>query len=75
MEDIEKNQTKKLVNYVRENNDFKNKTVVVDKFISEFSTEFNREPTFDEINDNLQDKLSNNVINAIMQKKDNSNNV
>ena len=69
-EDIEKNKTKKLVSYVKENNDFRKKSIIVDDFIDEFTNEYKREPTFNEIYDNLQDKVSDNVINAIVSKRD-----
>ena len=74
-EDIEKYKTKKLVNYVKENNDFRKKSMIVDKFIDEFTSEFKREPTFNEIYDNLQDRVSNNVINAIVSKRDSTKNL
>tara|TARA_X000000368_G_scaffold331458_1_gene268602 strand:- start:9688 stop:10695 length:1008 start_codon:yes stop_codon:yes gene_type:complete len=73
-EDIAKNKTKKLVNYVKENNEFRKKSIIVDTFINDFSLEYNREPTFDEIHDNLQDKVSNTIINNIMNKNNNTNN-
>jgi hypothetical protein len=72
LEDIEKNKTKNLVSYVKENNDFRKKSIIVDNFIDEFSNEYKREPTFNEIYDNLQDKVSDNVINAIVNKRDSS---
>lgn len=69
-EEIAKNKTKKLVNYVKENNEFRKKSIIVNKFINEFSDEYNREPTFDEIYDNLQDKVSNTIINTIIDNND-----
>jgi hypothetical protein len=74
-EEIAKNKTKKLVNFVKENNEFRRKSIVVDNFINDFSVEYNREPTFDEIYDNLQDKVSDSIINSVIQKNNNTNNV
>ena len=73
-EEIAKNKTKNLVNFVKENNEFRKKSIIVDNFINDFSLEFNREPTFDEIYDNLQDKVSNNVINNIINNNNNNTN-
>tara|TARA_Y100000741_G_scaffold244691_2_gene187739 strand:- start:4965 stop:5954 length:990 start_codon:yes stop_codon:yes gene_type:complete len=69
-EDIEKNNAKKLINYAKENNEFRKKSIIVDNFIDDFFREYKREPTFNEIYDNLQDKVSNNIINAIVSKRD-----
>lgn len=74
-EEIAKHKTKNLVNFVKENNEFRRKSVIVDSFINEFSVEYNREPTFDEIYDNLQDKVSDSIINSVIQKNNNTNNV
>ena len=74
-EEIAKNKTKNLVNYVKENNEFRRKSVIVDSFINDFSVEYNREPTFDEIYDNLQDKVSDNIINNAIKNNNNTNNV
>lgn len=75
VEEIAKKKTKKIVNYVKENNEFKRKSVIVDSFINDFLIEYNREPTFDEIYDNLQDKVSNTIINSVIQKNNNTNNI
>jgi hypothetical protein len=74
-EEIAKNKTRNLVNIVRENNEFRKKSLVVDNFINDFSVEYNREPTFDEIYDNLQDKVSDSIINNVIGKNNNANNV
>ena len=73
-EEVAKNKAKKLVNIVKENNEFRRKSVVVDKFITDFSSEFNRVPTFDEIYDNLQDKVSNDIITNVISNNNNVNN-
>lgn len=65
-EDIAKKKTKNLVNYVKENNEFKRKSVIVDSFITNFNTEYLREPTFDEIYDNLQENVSDEIINSVI---------
>tara|TARA_B100001175_G_scaffold22576_1_gene16915 strand:- start:7626 stop:8564 length:939 start_codon:yes stop_codon:yes gene_type:complete len=72
-EEIQKNKTKKLVNFVKENSEFRRKSTVVNNFITDFSSEFKREPTQTEIFDNLQDKVSSDVINTII--KSNNNNI
>jgi hypothetical protein len=69
-EDIAKKKTKNLVNYVKENNEMRRKSIIVDDFINNFNDEFKREPTFDEIYDNLKDKVSNTMINNIITKND-----
>lgn len=73
-EEIQKNKTKKLVNFVKENSEFRRKSTVVNNFITDFSSEFKREPTQTEIFDNLQDKVSDHVINTIIQSNNNKMN-
>ena len=73
-EEIQKNKTKKLVNFVKENSEFRRKSTVVNDFITDFSSEYKREPTHAEIFDNLQDKVSDHVINTIIQSNNNKMN-
>ena len=63
--ELEENQLISYINYVKENNEFRRKSVIVDSFINDFSIEYHREPTFDEIYDNLQDKVSDTIINSV----------
>tara|TARA_B110000008_G_scaffold228650_1_gene230802 strand:+ start:605 stop:1546 length:942 start_codon:yes stop_codon:yes gene_type:complete len=70
-EEIAKNKTKKLVNFVKENSEYRRKSTVVNKFITDFSSEYKREPTQDEIFDNLQDRVSDDVINTIIKSNNN----
>lgn len=65
-EDAAKNKAKKLVNFVKENSEFRRKSVTVNKFIDDFSIEFKREPTHEEIFDNLEDRVSDDVISTII---------
>lgn len=68
-EDIEKKKTKKLVNYVKENNEFRRKSIAVNTFINNFNNEYKREPTHEEIYDNLKDNVENNIIENVLTKK------
>lgn len=69
-EDIAKKNTKKLVNHVRENNELKRKSIIVDSFINNFNNEFKREPTVDEIHDNLKENISDDILkNIVIDKK------
>ena len=70
-EDVAKNKAKKLVNFVKENSEFRRKSVTVNKFIDDFSIEFKREPTHEEIFDNLEDRVSDDVINTIISTNKN----
>ena len=66
-EDIAKKKTNKLVEYVKENNDFKRKSIAVNKFITDFSTEYKREPTVEEIHDNLKTHVTSDIINTVIR--------
>ena len=68
-EDIEKKKTKKLVNFVKENNEFRRKSIAVNNFINNFNKEYKREPTQEEIYDNLKDNVENNVISSVLNNK------
>ena len=68
-EDIEKKKTKKLFNFVKENNEFKRKSIAVNNFIDNFNSEYNREPTQEEIYDNLKDNVGDNIIANILKNK------
>ena len=68
-EDIEKKKAKKLVNFVKENNEFKRKSIAVNNFINNFNSEYNREPTHEEIYDNLKDNVSDNIISNVLNDK------
>ena len=72
IEDKEKNKTKELVKYAKENNEFKRKSITVTNFISEFNKEFKREPTISEIYDNLKDNVSDNIINTVIDIEGNT---
>ena len=75
-ESIAKNKTKNIVNFVKENNEFKRKSIVVTDFIKNFNGEYKREPTLTEIHDNLNDNVSNDIINTVINNnKNGSNNV
>ena len=65
-EEIEKKKTKKIVNFAKENNEFKRKSMAVNKFIDNFNNEYKREPTFDEIYDNMRDSIDDKSINTII---------
>ena len=69
-EEKQKKKAQKLVNYVKENNEFKRKSIVVNNFITNFFKEYKREPNFDEIYDNLQGDVTDEVINEVIQKND-----
>ena len=68
-EDIEKKKTKNLVNFVKENNEFKRKSILVNNFINNFRNEYKREPTHEEIYDNLKDNVENVVISNVLTTK------
>jgi hypothetical protein len=72
IEDKEKNKTKDIVKYAKENNEFKRKSVTVTNFISDFNKEFKREPTISEIHDNLKDNVSDNIINTVIDIEGNT---
>ncbi len=58
IEDKNKSKTNKLIDYVKENNELKRKSIIVNNFINDFSKEFKRQPTKNEIIDNLKDNLN-----------------
>ena len=66
-EEIEKKKTKKLVNFAKETNEFRRKSIAVNKFIDNFNNEYKREPTFDEIYDNMKDSIDDKTINTIVK--------
>ena len=68
-EDIQKKKTKKLVNFVKENNEFRRKSLAVNDFINNFNNEYKREPTHEEIYDNLKDNVENNIISNVLSDK------
>ena len=74
-EDIAKKKTLNLVDYVKQNNEFKKKSIVVSNFIDKFNVEYKREPTHDEIHDNLGDNIESNTITNIIIEKDRINNI
>jgi len=74
-ESIAKNKTKNIVNFVKENNEFKRKSIVVTDFIKNFNTEYKREPTLTEIHDNLNDNVSNDIINKVIKHNNSSSNI
>ena len=69
-QDIAKKKTVKLVDYVKQNSEFKRKSIVVDNFINKFSNEYKREPTTDEIFDNLTNNVSNDMLKTIIEGND-----
>ena len=69
-QDIAKKKTVKLVDYVKQNSEFKRKSIVVDNFINKFSNEYKREPTTDEIFDNLTNNVSNDMLKTIIKGND-----
>ena len=66
VEYIENKKTSKLVNFVKENNEFRRKSLAVNNFINNFNNEFKREPTKEEIFDNLKDNIENNIISNVL---------
>jgi hypothetical protein len=66
--DIAKKNTKKIVNFVKENSEFRRKSIEVENFITTFSNKFNREPSVEEIQDNLNSKVDDKVINLVVNK-------
>ena len=68
-EDIEKKKAKRLVNFVKENNDFRKKSIAVNNFINNFNNEYKREPSQEEIYDNLKDNIENNIISSVLNNK------
>ena len=66
-EEIEKKKTKKIVNFAKENNEFRRKSIAVNNFIDNFNNEYKREPTFDEIYDNMKDNIDDKTINTIVK--------
>ena len=68
-EDIEKKKSKKLVNFVKENSEFRRKSIEVNNFINKFNKEYKREPTHEEIYDNLNDNIENNIITSVINTK------
>ena len=68
-EDIEKKKTKNLVNFVKENNEFRRKSLVVSNFINNFNDEYKREPTHEEVYDNLKDNVENKIISTVLNDK------
>ena len=69
-EDIAKKKTVKLVDFVKENNEFKRKSLVVNNFINKFNNEYKREPTTDELYDNLKNNVSNDIIKTVIGEND-----
>ena len=72
-QDIAKKKTVKLVDYVKQNSEFKRKSLVVNNFINKFNNEYKREPTTDEIYDNLKNNVSNDMIKTIIEEGNDSN--
>jgi hypothetical protein len=70
-EDIAKKKTSKLVDFVKENNEFRRKSVVVNKFMNDFNVEYKREPTVEEIHDNLRTHVSSDIINTVIRTEKN----
>ena len=68
-EDIEKKKAKKLLNFVKENNDFRKKSIIVSNFINNFNNEYKREPSQQEIYDSLKDSIENNIISSVLNNK------
>lgn len=68
LEEVEKRKTRNLVNIVKENNEFRKKSMIVDTFITNFNKEYKREPSIEEIQDNLDEKVSKDVINVVLKK-------
>ena len=66
-EEIEKKITKKIVNFAKENNEFRRKSIAINKFIDNFNNEYKREPTVDEIYDNMKDSVDDKTINTIVK--------
>ena len=66
--DIAKKNTKKIVNFVKENSEFRRKSIEVENFITTFSDKFKREPSLEEIQDNLNNQIDDNVINVVINK-------
>ena len=66
--DIAKKNTKKLVNFVKENSEFRRKSIEVENFITTFSDKFNREPSLQEIQDNLNNQVDDKVIDLVINK-------
>lgn len=69
-EDIAKKKTVDLIDYVKQDSEFKRKSLAVNSFIDNFSIEYKREPTTDEIYDNLKNNVSNDIIKTIIEKND-----
>jgi hypothetical protein len=66
--DIAKKSTKKLVTFVKENSEFRRKSLHVEKFLNNFNNEYKREPTLDEIHDNLKDEVTNDIIDVVVNR-------
>ena len=64
-ESIQKKKNKNMLENIRNNNDYRRKTLQVNDFINTFKLEFKREPSIDELMDNLED-VSNNIIENII---------
>ena len=64
-ENIKKKKNKNMLENIRNNNDYRRKTIQVNDFINTFKLEFKREPSIDELMDNLED-ISNNIIENII---------
>lgn len=69
-EDIAKKKTVKLMDYVKQNSEFKRKSLVVNNFINKFNNEYKREPTTDELYDNLKNNVSNDIIKTVIGEND-----
>ena len=64
-ENIKKKKHKNMLENIRNNNDYRKKSLQVNDFINTFKLEFKREPSIDELMDNLED-ISNNIIETII---------
>ena len=64
-ENIKKKKHKNMLENIRNNNDYRKKSLQVNDFINTFKLEFKREPSIDELMDNLED-ISNNIIETIV---------
>ena len=68
-EDKAKRNTQSVVEYVKNNNDFKRKTIMVEDFIKSFNERYKRQPNIEEIHDNLNNNIETNELNNIIKSQ------
>tara|TARA_Y100000385_G_C12899286_1_gene553479 strand:- start:23 stop:709 length:687 start_codon:yes stop_codon:yes gene_type:complete len=68
-EDKAKRNTQSVVEYVKNNNEFKRKTIMVEDFIKSFNERYKRQPNIGEIHDNLNNNIETNELNNIIKSQ------